>query len=114
MWKIVNELPYELEVGSFLWEETIAKYGVYESGKTGVFGGDFDIALKVKGTYYNRKATLIRTTVSKDKKTVVVVKFPNRSYVRGRPRPILIEITDQGGRKESQEVEVDLSYIGLL
>lgn len=113
MWKIVNELPYELEVGSFLWEETIAGYGVYEGGKTGIFGGDFDIALKVKGTYYNRKATLIRTTVSKAKRTVVVVKFPDRSYVSGRPRPVLIEITDQGGRKESREVEVDFAYIGL-
>src|SRR5215475_1927517 len=100
---IKNNLSQPLKIISFLWSDTIPAGTWHTGDKTSLSGGDFDIHLEVVSGYlleFIMNPTLINTTVSKDKETVIDVSL---GEIRGDTATILLRITDKSGRNERQE-----------
>jgi len=108
-WVVKNNLSRaDLRVRSFLWtSEKIKIRSEYKSELGG--GGNFDITLEGVSGYlleFLTNATLLYTTVSSRKNTVVSV---NDGGVSRNKQTVKIHITDNEGRNERHEVEVDLA-----
>ncbi|MEN3335926.1 MAG: hypothetical protein V7641_5291 [Blastocatellia bacterium] len=110
-WKVKNFLGRSnVKVRRGLWtSDPIPMNGEYKSDQKSWFGDGLDITVEgVSGFFFETimNPTLVRTNVSADKNTVVTV---NDGGVSKGKATVKIHITDDHGRNERSEVEVDMA-----